>query len=303
MKLTWREGEKVPRRVHSSFGAAAGNRMLYLIGDEFVGYRFSLDTASWCRLPSSPTYNCPTIFFDNNLTLVGGHTSGAGIVTNHLFSLVEEESSWTPRWTEVFPPMPTKRYGSTALFAEKSATLVVAGGRKSRRSSTRKVELLNTHTRQWSTVADLPHPLCFAPAALCGDQLYILGESNVLTHSLRALIHSRRSFSHILFRRNALEWREVSSPPVTGATCVSVHDQLLAIGGKGQNDKPTTAVRLYDPTTNSWMIVSNMGKPRSKCIAAILPDNMVVVMGGCKYARVSDEDSDSIEIGTVEYML
>ena len=297
MKLAWRVGEKVPRKIHFSYSAAANDRTLYLIADKLVGYYFSLDTASWCRLPNTPLYNCPAIFIDDILTLIGGLTPG-DVVTNHLFSLKEGTN---PKWTEIFSPMPTKRYGSTALFARASATVVVAGGRKSRGSSTTKVELLNTRTFQWSTAVDLPHPLSCAPAAVCRDRVYILGDSNMLTCLLNALIQPRRSFFHILFWRNVGVWEEASLPPVTGATCISIHGQLLAIGGKGRFGKPTTAVHLYDQTMDSWMIISRMGTPRSNCIAAVFPKNLLVVMGGCEHMK-RNEDNDIVEIGTVEHV-
>ena len=37
------------------------------------------------------------------------------------------------------------------------------------------VEVLNTETLQWSAAAALPQPLTFAPAAVCGDQIYTRG--------------------------------------------------------------------------------------------------------------------------------
>ena len=46
MKLTWRKGDKAPRRIRSSFSAAVKDHMLYLIADKSVGYSFSLDTAA-----------------------------------------------------------------------------------------------------------------------------------------------------------------------------------------------------------------------------------------------------------------
>ena len=63
-------------------------------------------------------------------------------------------------------PVPTKTMGtvSTALCTS------VTGGCDKDGSRMCVVELLNTETLQWSTPADLPQPLLYAPAAVCGDQ-------------------------------------------------------------------------------------------------------------------------------------
>ena len=45
--------------------------------------------------------------------------------------------------------------------------------------------------------------------------------------------------------------------------------------------KPTTAVQRYDPATNSWKVIGQMLTTRSKCFAAVLPDNQLMVVGGC----------------------
>ena len=204
------------------------------------------------------------------------------------------------KWIDqTFPPMPTKRYGSAALYT--GSSVVVAGGRKSRGSPTTKVEVLNMHTHQWFNVANLPQPLARAAAAVCDDHVYILGDSSVYECSLIPLIQSRMSFLSRLFRRTAEVWREVSSPPVTDTAYVSIRGQLLAIGGKGQNRRPTTAVRLYNSDTNSWEIISHMETPRCDCIAAVFSNDLLMVMGGCERTNVN-EDNDLVEVGTVEHM-
>ena len=99
---------------------------------------------------------------------------------------------------------------------------------------------MNTETLQWSTAADLPKPLCRAPAVVCGGQVYILGETKLMYMcSLQALSKSQKSFLASLFNTatGTRVWKEVAAPPVTETTCVSIHDRLLAVGGIGSNKK------------------------------------------------------------------
>ena len=256
-------------------------------------YSYTTSTSSWSKLPDSPNRNCPLVIINNLLTLIGGHCGDT--LTNQLFSLTGKGSD--RRWTEEFPPMPTKRDGSTALCT--GAALIVAGGYKPG-SRLRTVEVMSTETLQWSTAADLPKPICQAPAAVCGDQLYILGEANMYTCSVLALIQSHESVPasiRIGNRGVARVWREVTALPVMETTCVSIHGRLLAIGGWGSDRKPTTSIHMYNPTTDSWEVISHMGTPRYNCIAAVLPDDQLMVVGGC---TTGGGVTDSVEFAYVE---
>ena len=267
--------------------------MLYVKTEMELVYAFTISTSIWSQLPNCPfIYNCPLVIINNLLTLIGGDTSEdirTINASNRLISLTGEGSA--RRWTEELPHMPTKRYRSTALCTE--TALIVAGGMAKDQSPLKTVEIMNTVTKQWSTAADLPQPVIFPPAAVCGDQLHILGESSMYTCAIVTLIQSGKSFLASLRNRGTGVWNKVAVPPVTETTCVSIHGQLLAIGGKDSYGKRTTTVHMYNATTDSWEVNSHMGTPRWNCIAAFLPTNQLMVVGGCTY-------EDSVEFASVE---
>ena len=185
--------------------------------------------------------------------------------------------------------MPTKRCRTTALCT--GTALIVAGGKGGQNNHDLKlVEVMNIETCQWSTVADLPKPMLCAPAAVCGHQIYILTSSNMYTCSGSALIQSRRSTV------TAVLWKRVAALPVMDTTCVSIHGRLLAIGGRDSKHNPTTAIHMYNPTTNSWEVISHMTTPRRSCYAAILPNNQLIVVGGDTGGYLN---TDSVELATV----
>ena len=184
IKLIWREGKKALCRISSSYCAVTDDGALYIRKWTREVYAYSIRSSSWSQLPSSPYNDCPSVIINNLLTLVGGYHGGT--TTNQLFSLTGEGSG--RRWTEEFPPMPTRRYQSTALCTE--TALIVAGGETMQGSKLGTVEIMNTSTKQWSTAAALPQPVICAPAAVCGDQIYILGESNMYTCSMTILMQS-----------------------------------------------------------------------------------------------------------------
>ena len=82
--------------------------------------------------------------------------------------------------------------------------------------------------------------------------------------------------------------------PAIDSAYVSLDGQLLAIGGKDSDGKPTTAVHMFNPSTQSWAVISHMAIPRRKCYAAVLPDNQLIVVGG----HTGSTATDAVEIAT-----
>ena len=132
---------------------AVDGRILYVTVSHQV-YAHTIGTSSWSQLPEGPTNSCPLVIINNLLTLVGGNRSGT--TYNQLFSLTGEGSR--RKWTEEFPPVPTKRYGVIALCT--GTALIVAGGNEDY-SSGKAVEVMNTETKQWFTAPDIPKPLAY----------------------------------------------------------------------------------------------------------------------------------------------
>ena len=273
IELTWREGEKAPCTMSGSYRAAVDSSSLYVVLVDQT-FCYTISTSSWSQLPGSPTFFCTSVIINGLLTLIGGRICGARTITNKHFSLTGEGSG--RRWTEKFPPMPTKRYSIIVLCTE--AALIVTGGENDE-STLQTVEVMDIECLQWSTAADLPQPLSYAPASLCGGQVYILREFHMYTCSLQALLQSWKSFLASLRNRGARVWRKVVAPPVIQTTCVSIHGQLLTIGGRDSDKEPTSAVHMYNPTTDSWEVISHMETPRKECIAAVLCNQLMVVGG------------------------
>ena len=179
---------------------------------------------------------------------------------------------------EHFPPMPTKRSDTTAVTTKQH--LIVAGGESgSNRLDT--VEVMDIQTLVWSTAASLPHPYSWASVTICGDQLYVLGGSyragcskSVLTCSLTKLLQSCSETS------SDSVWHRITNVPVYYSTCAAVNGELVAVGGLDAEHKSTAAVHKYNPTTDSWDIISNMPTPRYRCLVAVLPTNETMVFGG-----------------------
>ena len=79
---------------------------------------------------------------NGQLTTVGGYYGYDFQDTNKLFSLIGKGNC--RRWTEIFPPMPTKRYHVVVLCSGTALRLVVAGGSYGNDQKLKTVEILST---------------------------------------------------------------------------------------------------------------------------------------------------------------
>ena len=83
--------------------------------------------------------------------------------------------------------------------------------------------------------------------------------------------------------------------------CSSLKDKLLAVGGKDSKGMTTTAVHMYNSSTDSWEVLSDMLIGRSSCSVANLADYRLMVEGGITlFAPEKYIETDSIEVGIVE---
>ena len=279
IKLKWIDGGKAPRKMIGEVATVDGRVAYFLPEDLMSRFTFAYNSATnkWSELPKCPNYGFSLAVVNRLLTAIGGGKTPTNEVTNSLLSLTDN------KWTERFPPMPTKRQLTTAVCSGKS--LVVAGGEGGGENKLSIVEVMNTETLQWSTASSLPHSLYQASATVCGDQIYMLGgldrnaepAKSVFTCSLAALLQSCQPQ---WMSSEPIVWHQLVDVPVTSSTCTSLQGQLLAVGGDYSNDKTTDAVHMYNPTTNSWEVISYMNTRRSRCLVAVLPHDELMVVGG-----------------------
>ena len=279
LTLTWRDGGKAPFEMRRGATVVDGNVAYFMdYGGEVCFYKSTTKKWRHGELPKYPYKSSCLTVIGSKLTGIGGcedelqkHTC-----TNKILSLHRGKS-----WSEVFPPMPTKRHGTTAITSKDH--LIVAGGTTgpSFADNLNTVEVMDNLTLVWSTVASLPHPYNCVSSAIRGDHLYMLGglddkgnTKSVLTCSLTELLQSSPPSSS-----SSSVWHRVADAPAYRSTCTAVNGELLAIGGCDEECKPTFAVHKYNPISNSWNLI-NTPTARYRSLVAVLPTNEMMVVGG-----------------------
>ena len=258
----------------------------------------------WKKLPPCPLKCGSLANIRNHLTAIGGSETPFGAPENNLYSLTiadtDKKHPWL--WEERFPPMPTKRCCTSSISTKHH--LIVAGGTSGRGTSCPLsiVEVMDIETLLWSEAASLPHSFSFASATICGDRLYLLGgvkdnfkTKSVLTCSLKELIRSCSNEEEApLASSMDSVWHRAADFPVFYSICASIGGELVAVGGVDDFDNTVPAVFKYDPSTDSWSVISNMPTARHDCFVAVLPTNMMMVVGGCK--EFTRSLTDKVEI-------
>ena len=273
--LNWRDGDKATFEMCRG-GAVVDGGVAYFVTCSGEACSYNSTDKKWSELPKYPYQYGSLAIVNRQLTGIGGCVDMFKKQTykNKLLSL-------RGSWSDVFPPMPTKRCGTTAITSKEH--LIVAGGSTGPwcANNIHTVEVMDTKTLVWSTVASLPHPYDMASTTICGDHLYMLGGADnhkaatksVLICSLTELLQSSSSSSSLSV------WHRVADVPAYRSTCATVNGQLLAVGGY-EDYKETAAIHEYNLTTDSWDHISNMTTTRFHCLVAVLPTNELMAVGG-----------------------
>ena len=274
--MKWKNKSKAPEKMFRGSTATDADRAYFNGWGHTTVYSCNSDTREWCRLPDAPHTNSTLVVVHYTLTMVGGQISGR--TTDSLLSLTGEGRG--KKWLPSLPAMPTKRYLTGAVCSGHS--LIVAGGLgedKTNRLAT--VEVLDTDTRQWSIASSLPHPFSQATVSICGERLYIMGRdwtSSVLSCSVPELLQSCQTQPLAGKLRTAPAkkstiWRHVNAPHYL-SSCATLCGRLVAVGGFR-----TSAISVYNETTDSWEAMGDMPTARSEALVAVLNGKMMVVGG------------------------
>ena len=303
LKLKWRDGPPAPYRIHGHSVAVSGD-MVYLCDGRSgkILLMFNSRRGQWTVLPECNKQFFSIAVVNGLLTAIGGKVTFRA--TNTLLSIsLDTPDISREKWIEKLPPM-TYCHNAPAVITI-DTSLIVAGGFGPDQEKA-PVEVMDTQTLQWSTVASLPHPLQQATATICGERLYLGGgfdtdraSKSVLMCEVKDLLQSKpqSQATRAGHSESCQVWKEVAPLPVTHSSLVTFQGHLLAVGGAADAGY-TSEVRQYDAATNSWSVISLMRMERCYSLAVVLPNNTssLMVCGGYTPGGVI---TSSVEIATL----
>ena len=231
-------------------------------------YRYEWRGEKWEELPSCPHRNPGLVIIDGKLTAVGGYDGFHRV--KKLLTLQQK------KWVKEYPPMNTARHSPAVVSTSDGEYLIVIGGwgGSGGGDRTATVELFQVKSRRWYKLTDLPQPLPYPSATICGDQLNVIGrDANGCSCSLPALPFSDRPITLPL----TLSWKPLPPLPVTDSTAATLCGQLVVIGGRRGRSPVNSIHQLVD---GQWVEIGSMATGRFRCLVVSPSPDKIIIVGG-----------------------
>jgi len=294
LKLTWETCRNAPCGMSRGAAVAHGNLAYFRPYNSHDVLAYNPDKDDWSKLAKCPQNNFGLAVIDNIVTAVGGISHGQ--YSDCLSSFRDGE------WVTVFPPMPTKRRSAVVISAQ---NYIIAVGGWGLGGILSTVEVMDMNTLEWYTAASLPEPASSMSATVCGGHIYLLGGRNesdelslvAFTCTLDSLICSCHPPTQTPpHTSEASVWQRIADVPVVGSACTTLNRRMLAVGGYDLLYNDTATVHMYNPDSDSWLVLGNMSTPRYRCLVVELRD-CIVAVGGCTWSSFK---CATVEVGYLQ---
>lgn len=291
--------ESMPARMFWGYAVLSNESEVYVTGGNSHNgvaienvYKFSMLLNQWDKLPSVGLEHCVPIMLNKKLTLIGGRRPGNKVVVGTI-------TTYDNSWISEYPDMIQPRYRPAVVtFGDH---VIVLGGKikKERSTLTDNIEIMNIEERKWiKLVTCLPKKMYDMQATISQDSVWIVGyddgssrSNKVYSIAVKDLI-SNPTLKHTFktIRHDTLYYK---------MSVVPKSDPLLVLGGDDWRNKPTSAVIVFDPKTESWNEVASLSSPRAYCAVATVGERGILIIGGCTETK-SDKASNSSCLQTIE---
>ena len=229
-------------------------------------YRYEWSTEKWESLRPSIYQNSGLVVIDGTLTTVGGH-DGSRI----LYTLQHGQ------WIERYPQMNMLRSQTAVVSTADGKYIFAIGGYVHRWTAT--VELFHVKNRLWYELAKLPRSLQRPSAAICGNQLHVIGvNSDGYSCSLQALQSHNQIFT-VQSVSQIISWTPLPRQPVKWSTAATLRGQLIIIGGERERSPVKSIHQLVDI---QWKEIGSMSSGRigSFAVTQSSDNDKLMIVGG-----------------------
>ena len=171
----------------------------------------------------------------------------------------------------------------TVVSSSDGEYIIVIGG--SGGGWTATVELFQVNSRRWHQLKDLPQPLSFPSATICGNQLHVIGcDDNGCSCFLQALLSSDRPITSQSIP-DLISWTSLPHLPVTYSTAATLSGQLVIIGGRQYWSSVKTIHQLLD---GQWVKIGSMSCGRQVCLVVTASPDKMMIVGGVREDSVEE---------------
>ena len=285
----------VKEKVYIGGGVTSSDR------DELKVIVYEPKQDSWDTLPLYTHRYFSMAVVGGQLVLVGGREKERHHKKTNKLGVWNEQSK---RWTHPLPPM-TTACNSPSVVTHNNRWLMVMGGEGDGYTFPSRIEILDTtEPVQWYQAASLPQPCKQAPLAIIGNMCYLLGgfteegpSKKVFSVCLDDLISQAASQPTSASAPPIpvpSPWQSLPDTPMDYSTTLAFNGALLAIGGGSSG---SSAIHIYQPSSNSWVMAGELPTKRCTSGCIVLPTGELLVAGS--EGGGDDETCQMIEIASI----
>lgn len=228
-------------------------------------YQYDYTKDKWEKLQACLYHDSGLAIINNELTSIGGW-DGSGR-TSKLMTLQKGV------WVEQYPPMKTARYSPAVVTTADGNLLFVIGGYVGDHNRSSTVELYQVRSRMCYLITDLPEPLYYPSATICGTQLYVLGDDDGYTCSLQSLPFGNQSLTSPL----SLTWIPLPPLPLRYSTVATLCGQLVLVCGRQFS---SDVGFIYQLVYEHWTEIGVMDTCMSDCLVVSPALDRILIFGG-----------------------
>ena len=255
-----------PSRMSRGSATTDGQFAYFIPWGSTSVYRYEWSGEKWEELPSCPYKSSGLVVIEGKLVAVGGEGR------SHTTKLVTLQQR---KWVEEYPPMSTACSAPAVISTSDGEYLIVIGGWGGG-GWTATVQLFQVKRRRWYKLTDLPQSLHFPSAAICDDQLNVIGvDANGYSCSLQAP-PSNYPFTSPL----TSSWKPLPPLPVTFSTAATLCGQLVLIGGMRRDGHGSSDKSIHKLVDGQWEEIGSMATGRYICLVASPSSDKIIIVGG-----------------------
>ncbi len=223
------------------------------------------DLSSWTTV-ETPTRSSALTTYHSQLVLIGGMEASSHEITNKLW--ISDQDAIMNWKSSLLPPMPTRRFRSSAVTTGTPESIIVAGGVGEDRADLDTVEALVQE--QWSTCQPLPKPCYDMNSTIHNGKLYLMGGADqgyaVFYCDLVSLISSSQCEQSLA----SSLWNSFDAC-VDYSVPVSMGQHLMAMR--------RNTINAFSPPTKSWIHVEDLPVGVTSRAAIVLPNGVLFMIG------------------------
>jgi len=292
--IKWTQLTDLPESMFKAF-VAVQDKKVYVAGglspnDNAMHkvYVYDVNNNYWGHLPPSGQYRGVPHIIGGRLTIIGGHLSSNGLVTNKVSTFDKASQTWISYYPDL---LSVRDRPGVVTYLEH---VITAGGFKGDRYDDYcdDIEVLHwTENTQWIKVSTkLPEPMgCFMPI-ISSDHYVIASNRYVYTVPVSCIVKTSNS-----------KWVTIGTPK--SKVLIPSSSPPVVVGGK-DGSQTKSDIQMYDEKSKSWRKIASLSSARAYPAIAVISTNTIIVIGGCtktkSYTSCRQSSLTTVELGQIQ---